>query len=193
MKVTRSAHDILSSSVFFAFQMQFWIDCQRQLHCQIGIETIRLLEWQALYLRREKCQVRQYIYKEMQDDLCLKSSDMLGSILYILLSWQKYNTLNQQDQINDREKNCILVSKILKNTDIRKKKILRSVDTLMTMRGVHWGGVLVGILRKHNNQNHIEKGLSYGYKLMHLNLPDLKLLRYCTLLLFLLLAQLQSA
>lgn len=193
MKVTRSAHDILSSSVFFAFQMQFWIDCQRQLHCQIGIETIRLLEWQVLYLRREKCQVRQYIYKEMQDDLCLKSSDMLGSILYILLSWQKYNTLNQQDQINDREKNCILVSKILKNTDIRKKKILRSVDTLMTMRGVHWGGVLVGILRKHNNQNHIEKGLSYGYKLMHLNLPDLELLRYCTLLLFLLLAQLQSA
>lgn len=193
MKVTRSAHDILSSSVFFAFQMQFWIDCQRQLHCQIGIETIRLLEWQALYLRREKCQVRQYIYKEMQDDLCLKSSDMLGSILYILLSWQKYNTLNQQDQINDREKNCILVSKILKNTDIRKKKILRSVDTLMTMRGVHWGGVLVGILRKHNNQNHIEKGLSYGYKLMHLNLPDLELLGYCTLLLFLLLAQLQSA
>lgn len=136
----------------------------------------------------------QAIYiQEMQDDLCLKSSDMLGSILYILLSWQKYNTLNQQDQINDREKNCILVSKILKNTDIRKKKILRSVDTLITMRGVHWGGVLVGILRKHNNQNHIEKGLSYGYKLMHLNLPDLELLRYCTLLLFLLLAQLQSA
>ena len=34
-------------------------------------------------------------------------------------------------------------------------------------RGLHWGGVLVGILMEHNIQDHSEEGLSYGYKWIH--------------------------